>query len=250
MSRIPRMARRAVVSVAIVGGGIAVSALPASAHVEIGEGEVAPGSEATLTFGIPHGCEESPTTKIRIQLPESIVSATPTLNANWDISLVTEKLDTPLDVGEGETVSERTTEVDFTAKTPLPIGFRDDLRISVDIPIEAAGTRLTFPTIQECVEGTTEWTQVPADGQDPEELAHPAPSVAVLAEVDTVTTIPAPPDDSAAIADGGADDAAGGTADDGADDGNGLAVAGLIAGVAGMALGGGALATARKQRAS
>ncbi|MFN8052254.1 MAG: YcnI family protein [Acidimicrobiales bacterium] len=244
----PRALSRVLTGTAVVVGGIALFALPASAHVEIQEHTAEAGSTATLTFGVPHGCEESPTTKIRISLPESVVSAVPTLNANWDISLVKQKLDTPIDVGEGETVSERVTEVDFAAKTPLPIGFRDDLKISVPIPEDAAGTTLTFPTVQECVTGSTEWTQLPAKGQDPEELAHPAPSIEVVAAsaegedstgAETMTTIPGTSTADKAT-----------TTVTKSDDNKGIAIAGLATGIAGIVVGGAALATASKKRAS
>ena len=62
----------------------------------------------------------------------------------------------------------------------MPDGFRDVFELSLQLPADAAGSTLTFPTIQECAEGSTEWTQIPDDGQDPEELEHPAPSIAVI----------------------------------------------------------------------
>jgi len=242
-----RVFRRVIVGAVAVGAGLLVTAGPASAHVEIQEGDQAAGSEAVLTFGVPHGCEDSPTTKIRIQLPESIPTVTPVLNANWDISLVKQQLDAPIDLGEGESITERITEVDFAAKTPLPIGFMDTLKLSVKIPDDAAGTTLTFPTIQECTVGQTDWTQLPAAGQDPEELAHPAPAVNVVAaaegegghhdegDAESSTTIK---DTTTTTAP---------SSDDSGDDGSsrGLAIAGLATGVVGMALGGRALAVSR-----
>jgi len=210
---------RLIAAGAIAAAGVGMLAAPASAHVEIEEGTVVAGSESTVTFGLPHGCDTSPTTAIRIQIPEEIVSAVPTQNANWNVTTVTAELDQPVDVGEGETVTERVTEVDFTARTPMPDGVRDDFRIAVAIPEDAAGSTLVFPTIQECVEGRTDWTQIAEDGQDPEELEHPAPTVEVVAAAeDPVDTTAAP------------------TADDDVS-GNGLATAALIVGIAGVVLG-------------
>lgn len=233
-SRSFRLARLITVG-GVVAGGVALLALPAAAHVEIEEAEVAAGSTAFVTFGVPHGCDESPTTVIRIQIPDDIASAMPTQNASWDVAVVTEQLDEPVDVGEGETVTERVKEVDFTAKTPMPVTVRDDLQIAVAVPEDAAGSTLVFPTIQECVEGRTEWTQIAADGQDPEELPHPAPAVAVVASAgeDDHHAATATSDSSAST--------------DSGDDGNGLALAGLITGIAGILVGGGALVVASRK---
>ena len=65
--------------------------------------------------------------------------------------------------------------MEYTAKTPLPEGQRDAFELSLQLP-DKAGETLTFPTIQTCAKGETAWTEVPAEGQDGEELEHPAPA--------------------------------------------------------------------------
>jgi uncharacterized protein YcnI len=72
----------------------------------------------------------------------------------------------------------------YTAKEPIPDGFRDTFELSVSIPEDAAGTTIYFPTIQSCVDGESPWIEIPAEGQDPEELESPAPGVAVVAPED------------------------------------------------------------------
>ena len=174
------LAARILLGVTAAGTGLLLTALPASAHVTVGEGDYHAGSYVVLPFSVPHGCDGSPTTKIRIQMPESIPTVTPTVNPNWDIELVKETLDTPIDLGEGRTLTERITEVDYTAKTPLPAEYRDVFDLSLQLPEDAKGTTIAFPIIQQCVEGQTDWTQIPAEGQDPDELEHPAPAIAVV----------------------------------------------------------------------
>ena len=236
---------RVLATTAIVGVGVALAALPASAHVEFGEGEYHAGAEAVITLSVPHGCDGSPTTKIRIQLPEALPTVTPTVNPGWDISLVTEQLDTPIDLGEGRTLTQRVTEVDYTAKTPLPAEFRDVFSLAVDLPEDSAGTTLTFPTIQECAVGSANWTQVPADGQDPEELQYPAPSIEVLSAVDdgdpSASSTIKPTTTVAASSDDDRDDD-GGT--------KGIAIAALALAVVGLGLGGRALAASKSARSS
>ena len=142
---------------------------------------------------MPHGCDGSATTELRIQMPESIPEVTPTRNANWTASKVTEALDTPITDPEGAQFTERVSEVVYTAITPLPDGYRDVFELAVNIPDDAAGTRLYFPTIQTCEVGETAWIELPAEGQDPEELEHPAPSVMVVAPPADATTPPTLP---------------------------------------------------------
>ena len=73
---------------AITAGGLIVlaGAGTASAHVSIAEQEVAAGSTALITFQFSHGCDGSPTTEVRIQMPAEIAQVSPTINANWDVT--------------------------------------------------------------------------------------------------------------------------------------------------------------------
>jgi len=235
---------RPLAATAAVAAGFLLTIGPAAAHVGAGEGDYHAGSYVVVPFSVPHGCDGSPTTKIRIQMPESVPTVTPTVNPGWDVAVVKEALTEPVDLGEGRTLTERITEVDYTAKTPLADGLRDVFELSMQLPEDAAGTTLRFPTIQECVEGSTEWTMIPAEGQDAHELESPAPSIDVIGPEEeehgheaVSTTVK-----SAGTASSDADDDAGG---DGDGSSKGLAIAGLATGVVGMLLGGRALAATK-----
>jgi len=167
---------------AITAGGLIVlaTAATASAHVGIVEDEVAAGSSALITFQFSHGCDGSPTTEVRIQMPAEVAQVTPTINPDWDVTKTMEALDAPIEGGHGEQITERVAEVVYTAKTPVLDGYRDVFVLSVPIPADAAGTTMSFPTIQTCEAGETAWIEIPAEGQDPDELESPAPSVAVV----------------------------------------------------------------------
>lgn len=225
-------------------GIVALSAGTASAHVSVTPDTTAAGGYAVLTFSVPHGCEGSPTTKVAIALPEDVPQVTPTVNPNWTVEKVQEKLDPPVKDAHGNEVTERVSQVVYTAKTPLADGYRDTLALSLQLP-EKEGETLTFPVVQTCAQGSTNWNETAAEGQDPEELAHPAPSV-------TITAASAEGDHHGGAATDEADakgdegDAKSDKSDDGDDNGNGLAIGGLVAGVAGLAVGGIALTRTRK----
>lgn len=250
-----RRTRRALAVATGATAAVVLLAVPASAHVSIAETEVSAGAPATLTFGFGHGCDDSPTTRLRISIPESVPTPQPVVQAGWTIEVEREPLDEPVEVGHGQTVTERVSEVAFTAAEPVPGDFRASVQLSFTAPDEPGAT-LYFPVVQECSDGVANWTQIPADGQDPEELDSPAPSVAVVAGAgtgghhDAATT--AVPEVSTTIAgtdtvpaDDAADEAAnaGDAADSDSSDGTGrgLAIAGIVVGVVGLVAAGRAL---------
>jgi uncharacterized protein YcnI len=210
----------------------------ASAHVGVTPDKTTANSSALLTFGIPHGCEDSGTTKVTITLPAELNDAQPTVNANWTAAKVTEQLAEPKKLADGSSITKRTSQIVYTAKTPLEPALRDALVVSVKLP-DAAGQTLYFPTLQDCEAGQTDWSELPAEGQDPHALKAPAPSVTVTAAAaaDGHTAHPAgaaastaAAGQAAAVNDGGA---------------QARSWAGLAAGVGGLALGGVALARGR-----
>ena len=140
------------------------------------------GEYAVVTIAVPHGCDASSTTKVRIQMPETIPAVTPTINAGWDVEKVMETLAEPIQGEHGE-ITERVSEVVYTAKTPLPDGYRDTFALSIKVPDDASGL-MFFPTVQICEVGESDWIETPADGQDPFELEKPAPFVNVVAPTD------------------------------------------------------------------
>ncbi|WP_461163771.1 YcnI family copper-binding membrane protein [Arthrobacter sp. R4-81] len=150
----------------------------ASAHVGISPDKTTANSYALLTFGIPHGCDTSGTTKVTITLPQELNDAQPTVNPNWTIEKVEEELASPKKTADGATITKRTSKIVYTAKAPLDAKLRDALVLSVKLP-DAAGTTLYFPTLQNCQVGQTDWAEIPKDGQDPHSLEAPAPSVTI-----------------------------------------------------------------------
>jgi uncharacterized protein YcnI len=228
---------------AVVGSGVA------SAHVTVQEDSVAAGEFAVVTIAVPHGCEESPTTQVRIQMPETIPGVTPTINAGWDVEKVMETLAEPIQGEHGE-ITERVSEVVYTAKTPLPDGYRDTFALSIKVPDDASGL-MFFPTVQICEVGESGWIEIPADGQDPFELEKPSPFVNVVASTDSADaatggdTVTDGDSADEATTDIVVDEVAAESASD--DDGtDGLAIAALVVGLLGLGTGAVAIVRTRK----
>ena len=224
-----------------------LAGLPAaSAHVEATPDKTAANSYALLTFGIPHGCATSGTTKMTITLPAELNDAQPTVNPNWTAQKIVEHLPKPKKLANGTSITKRTSQIVYTAKTPLDPELRDTLVLSVQLP-DTAGRTLYFPTLQTCQQGQTDWSQIPKEGQDEESLKSPAPSV-------TVTEAVAGADGHTAHAAGaagaGSSPAAAQTA--AGDDGGAQARSwgALAAGLGGLALGGAAFIRGRVKHGS
>jgi hypothetical protein len=88
-------------------------------------------------------------------------------------------LATPATSSHGDTVTERVGQVVYTAKTALADGYRDTFALSLQLPVDAAGTTLVFPVLQTCETGSTNWNEIPAEGADEDSVEHPAPMVTV-----------------------------------------------------------------------
>jgi uncharacterized protein YcnI len=220
-----------------LGAGIALALaapLAASAHVVVEPSATAAGAYTVLSFGTPHGCGESPTTKLTFTMPEGVDRVTPTVNPGWTIEKVVEQLDEPRKDSHGANITERVSSVVYTAVTPLPTELRDVIELSLQLPADAAGETLAFPVLQECTEGQTDWSAIAEEGQaEPE---HPAPTI-------TVTEASADGHGHAAEADGssehGSDEAATSDPSSAAEPdtlARVLGIGGLVVGTIGIAL--------------
>lgn len=248
MSRLSRSLGR----LGVITTGVAAltlgGSLAASAHVSVTPDKTTAGSYALLTFGVPHGCDGSPTTKVAIKIPEQINAVTPTVNSNWEVEKVMVTLATPITDSHGNEITERVDQVVYTAKTPLPDGYRDAFVLSTKIP-DVAGETLVFPTVQTCEVGETAWVEVAADGA--EEPAAPAPAFEVTEAASgdghggaAATTAPAAATTQAPTSSAEVTTAASSTTESSST--SWVAIAGLVAGLLGLGVGGVALARSRR----
>jgi len=149
---------------ALAAGLVLAAPLAASAHVTVTPDASVAGGYDVLTFAFSHGCDGSPTTALRIDVPDGLDSVSPTLQPGWTI-------DVERDASDG-----LVSRVVYTADEPVP----SDLRATVDLGVKYADdapVTLAFPVEQVCSEGAVSWSEIPEDGQDPHELDSPAPTV-------------------------------------------------------------------------
>lgn len=165
-----------------------LAAGPASAHVTANPGKAVAGDYARIDLRVPHGCGESPTTAVSVQIPDTIASVTPQFIPGWTVETTTGALAEPVEL-HGETVSEGIREITWSGGTPIPDGQFFDFGVSVLFP-DAAGETLYFPVVQTCESGEAAWIEVPADGGDGGELESPAPAVRLITAAEATGAAP------------------------------------------------------------
>jgi periplasmic copper chaperone A len=156
-------------------------AVAAFAHVSLENTSAPAGSTYKAVFQVGHGCQGSPTTGISVQLPAGFQGAKPYPKAGWRLETRLGKLAKPYD-NHGKLVTEDVTTVSWTAaskEAALPGAYFDEFMLRGKLP-DAAGP-MWFRVLQTCVDGSANWSEVPAAGTSAKNLKLPAPLLEVVA---------------------------------------------------------------------
>jgi periplasmic copper chaperone A len=218
----PARRRARIIAGAAAGLLLAVAVpLAASAHVEVGPDTAPAGGTTRLTFQFHHGCDDSPTTALVITVPQGVGNVMPVVEGGWSIQRQLGSNGVP-------------TQVTFTAAAPVETGLSAQVQMDVLFDSADVGKRIAFPVLQQCVTGSTEWTQIPKAGQSDDSVDTPAPAVTVGAKgIGDEDDDDAAPSATASPSPSGRADAAG--ADAGADPvARWLGAGGLAAGIAAL----------------
>ncbi len=154
------------------------SIVTAMAHATLEKAEASAGSYKAV-MRIPHGCGDKPTDTVRIELPEGFIAAKPMPKAGWEV--VVEKGD------YAKTYDYFGSELKAGPKAvvwkggSLPSDFYDEFVISGQLAEVEDGQVLSFITTQSCDVDQVSWNEIPAAGQDPHSLKHPAPGLVIKA---------------------------------------------------------------------
>ena len=162
--------------IALAVGGIAS---PAFAHATLEQGTAPAGSTYKAVLRVPHGCEGKPTNVVRIKLPQGYYAVKPMPKPGWTLEKVKGKYDKPFN-NHGTEMAEGVTEIVWSGGN-LPDDEYDEFIMRGSLGGDlAVGTKLHFLVVQECPEGAAQrWIEIPAEGQDPHDLAKPAPALTI-----------------------------------------------------------------------
>jgi len=156
-------------------GSLALATI-ASAHVTLATSEAPIGGSYKALFQVGHGCEGSPTVKIRVQIPEGVIAVKPQPKPGWQIEIVKGKYATTYDY-YGTKMEEGVKEVVWSG-SKLPDDWYDEflLRGYLTDSLKPDST-LYFPVVQECEKGVHRWIEIPAEGKTADDYESPAPGV-------------------------------------------------------------------------
>lgn len=158
---------RTITATGIAAGVLLAVATSGHAHITFQTSEVPANSFQRVVLQVPHGCAGSPTTGMRLQIPEGLSAVKPQPKPGWEISIV------PRDGNGG------VAEVRWKGGRLLDEHY-DEFVLRVRIG-DLHGQRLYVPTIQECEAGMHRWIDIPREGEAGHDLAEPAPFLNVTA---------------------------------------------------------------------
>ena len=161
---------------ALILAALALSlAAPAHAHVTTTPDE-ADSEYFRTSLRVSHGCEGSPTTAVRVRVPEGVESVRPEMVPGWEVELVTEEGTGQDGTGDGDDAAAATvTEIAWVGGS-LPDSHFQEFGLSFRITEEAPEV-LYLPTVQECEQGEHAWIEIPETLEEWHDLPEPAPYV-------------------------------------------------------------------------
>ena len=162
----------------VVGSALLIAPHMLAAHVTLESKEAPPNSSYKAVLRVGHGCEGKPTTAIRVQIPEGVIAAKPMPKPGWRLATLKAKYERPYDYF-GTELTEGVKEISWSGGE-LPDDFYDEFVFVGRLTGFQPGTVLHFPTVQDCAGGVHRWIEIPAAGQDPDELEEPAPQLEIV----------------------------------------------------------------------
>jgi uncharacterized protein YcnI len=148
----------------IIGAVGAIVSIPASAHVTLETKQARVGASYKAVLRVPHGCDGSATTAIRVRVPDGFVEVKPMPKPGWSLQIVRGRYHKPFTL-RGATISEGATEVSWSGGK-LPDAFYDEfVFIGAIADNLEAGEAMYFKVVQECEKGIHRWIDIPDAGQ-------------------------------------------------------------------------------------
>ncbi|MFG2166834.1 YcnI family copper-binding membrane protein [Micromonospora chersina] len=240
MIRLRRPATAAALTLAAVATAVLGLAGPASAHVTVNPTEAKQGGYGRFAFRVPNESDTASTTKVEVNLPENApVGSVSTMPVpGWTVTVEKRKVDPPIEV-HGSQLTEAVSKLTWTAAPNGGVKPGEFQEFPVSMGPLPQADRMVFKVLQTYSDGNiSRWIEEPTPGG--EEPENPAPVLTLTAASASASPAASAP---AAAADDDDDDADTGAA-------TAFGVAGLVAGLAGLILGGLAFLRTRREPAA
>jgi uncharacterized protein YcnI len=150
----------------------------AMAHVTIEQTPAVVNSTYKAVVRVGHGCGPSPTTAIRIQIPEGVIAVKPMPKQGWKLETVVADYPKPVKYFD-ETLTKGVKEISWSGGK-LADEHYDEFVFRARLPDGPAGSTLWFPIVQTCETGVHRWIEIPAAGKSVDDYKEPAAYIKLI----------------------------------------------------------------------
>lgn len=159
--------------------GLAIAVLPSTvlAHVTLEQQQAPVGTPYKIVLRVPHGCGDSATIRLNVQIPDGVIAIKPMIKPGWQIATTRGSYSKAYSFFHGAKFTEGVKEVTWSGGK-LPDAFYDEFVLSAFIAGELdPGQILYFPVVQQCEQGEHRWVEIPTVGKHANE---PAPGIMLM----------------------------------------------------------------------
>jgi len=157
-------------AVLAAAGIILAPAGTVSAHIALSQPSFEAGQNYAAFFKVEQGCDGSPTIALNVQIPDGVIVLDTPPKPGWTVNAKRDK--------------GQVTGVTWRGK----LAAKDSDQFGLFVKLPAKPGTLYFPVLQQCEKSEIRWSDIPAAGQAPREIAHPAAVLQLIAAAK-----PAPP---------------------------------------------------------
>ncbi|WP_197744910.1 YcnI family copper-binding membrane protein [Candidatus Nitrosacidococcus tergens] len=143
------------------------------------------GNYYKTVLGVPHGCEGSDTVKLKVRIPEGVLTVKPQPKAGWQLDIIQGKYDHPQSLF-GTQIDSGVKEIDWTGKLS-DAHYEEFAFVGYLSSSLKPDQTLYFLSVQECVKGASRWidTSGKLGVEQNEGGDYPAPGLRLTAPVNT-----------------------------------------------------------------
>lgn len=156
---------------------ITLGATAASAHITLETQQAPVSSTYKAVLRVGHGCEGKPTIKLRVQIPEGVISVKPMPKTGWTLEKIKGAYAKSYDY-YGTPASEGVKEIVWSGGSLADDEYDEFVLRAYLTGDLKPGEKLYFPVVQECTDGVTHrWIEIPEAGKSADDYEQPAPGL-------------------------------------------------------------------------
>jgi uncharacterized protein YcnI len=152
----------------------------AFAHATLGVTQGSPNASYRGIVQITHGCDGSPTTRVKVTIPEGVIGARPMPKPGWSLSMTKGPYAKSYPYFHGS-LAEGVKEIVWSGGSLAEDQFDEFVFVARITDAFRPGDTVYFPVDQDCERSGYHWAEIPGPGQDAHALKEPAPSVKLVA---------------------------------------------------------------------